>query len=114
MEKKLPDEYESKKISLSTLNVFGFAWKREDFFKFLKDPISKQFAILGGDVLSVQNDKLSFTYDNWYISERLQTESFESFCNRTHTETLRYLATYPKKHNVVFSPTITSEVTAGW
>ncbi len=114
MEKQLPEEFELKKISLSSLNVSGFAWTREDFLKFLEHPISSQFAILGGDVLLIQHGELSYTYDNWYVSDRQKTESFTDFCRRGHAEALRYLNAYPKKDNVVFSPTLTSEVTAGW
>ncbi len=47
MEKQFPQEYESKKISLNSLNVGGFGWKREDILSFLKDPRSTGFAILG-------------------------------------------------------------------
>ncbi len=114
MEKQLPDEYESKKISLNSLNAIGFAWKREDFLKFLQDPISKEFAILGGDVLIFEQGALTYTYDNWFVSERPKTETFQTFCERAHAEALRYLLAYPKRDNVSFSPTLTSEVTAGW
>lgn len=55
MEKKLPEIYEKKKINLNSLNLGGFAWTREDFLSFLHDPISEDFAILGGDVLSMEN-----------------------------------------------------------
>ena len=114
MEKKLPKEFEEKRISLSSLNVGGFAWKREDLISFFEDPRSNEFAILGGDVLSYKNGKLSFTYDNWAAPERPRTEPFSSFCQRTKDTALQYIRSYPKDDDIIFSPFITSEVTAGW
>ena len=114
MEKQLPQEYEDRKISLSSLNVGGFAWKRADILSFLQDPRAKEFAVLGGDVLSYKEGKLTYTYDSWSAGERSRSESFDSYCYRARNEALKYLNSYPQDENIVFSPVITSEVTAGW
>jgi hypothetical protein len=114
MEKPFPLKYEDKMISLEKLDVDGFAWKREDFLKFLEDQETSEFAILGGDVLSFEEGRLSYTYDNWTAPDRIKTESFNSFCKRTRDAALQYVRAYPPIDNVVFSPVITSETTAGW
>jgi hypothetical protein len=114
MEKNFPQEYQDKKITLESLKVGGFAWKREYILKFLQDPNTREFAVLGGDVLSYTNGKLAYTYDNWSAPERPRTEPFESFCQRTRDEALKYIRNYPEVDDVIFAPVVTSEVTAGW
>ena len=115
MEKKLPVEFENKRISLKSLSVGGFAWKRGDLLNFLLDPQSDEFAILGGDVLECNEDGgLSYTYDSWSAPERPITESFPSFCHRCKEAALRYIQSYPPGDNLLFAPVISGAVTSGW
>ena len=115
MEKKLPKEFESKKISLKSLNFGGFAWKREDLLDFLLGSQSDEFAILGGDVLECSEDGvLSYTYDSWSCPERAMTEPFLTFCQRCKDTALRYIQSYPPGDELLFAPVISGAVTAGW
>jgi hypothetical protein len=115
VEKRLPEEFEDKKISLKALGVGGFAWKRGDLLRFLVDPQSDEFAILGGDVLECnEGGELSYTYDSWSAPERPRTEAFPSFCRRSKETALRYIQDYPPDDHVLFAPVISAAVTSGW
>ena len=115
MEKQLPKEYENSKVILPNFGGFMFGWSKEIIIKFITDINTNSFVILGGDVLKVnkQNGFYEHTYDNWYVSKRAPKESFEDYAKRSREKALLYIQNYTSNEDIVFSPTITSEVTAG-
>lgn len=115
MEKELPEKYETSKIVLREFGGFVFGWRKEVFIEFLTDSSADLFVVLGGDVLKfdTQSKKYVYTYDNWSVSKRLLGESFEAYSKRSRETALKYLQNYTADEDTVFSPTVTSEVTAG-
>lgn len=55
--------------------------------EFLKEA---QVAILGGDILSDESGKLTYTYENWYC-EKLNNESNDEYLTRSYLITKAYL-----------------------
>ena len=53
MEKKIPDKYQQELLELNMPGVEGKAWSKELLLKFLDDNSSKDFAIVGGDVIEI-------------------------------------------------------------
>lgn len=115
MEKKLPENIVTAAISLEESGISGIAFSKNDILDFFKSDEIDSFAILGGDVLkfnSIKN-KYEYTYDNWYAPDRLIKESFPEFCKRCKESSIKYIEQYPDKEGVVFTPVLTSEITAG-
>lgn len=114
MEKLIPEKYKSK---LRIVNVTGaneYAWEFNTLMDFLNDPESDSFAILGGDVLILnENQEINYTYDNWGIDSRSAGEIFLNYCKRSKKHTVEYLKKYPVKKENLFVLVMTSEITAG-
>jgi Immunity protein 40 len=114
MEKSLPEIYESKKMDLSSLGISGFAWDRESILKFLSDESTTDFVVLGGNVYLVESGAYKPANANWYVTHRGPTEAFKHYAERARARAKTYIEGYPKgPPDVVFSPVITSEPTAG-
>lgn len=114
MERKLSEKYLSRIKSINIEGVIGTVWDRELFLEFLQDAESNHYAILGGDLIKVTDGKMEYTYDNWSVKrDREPTESFERFVSRCKEEARLYIEAYPSEKNILFSPIMTSEVTAG-
>ena len=75
--------------------------------EFLRDEEVKGFAVLGGDVVLVENGKLSYTYDNWYTDSEVG-EAYEHYCARSRAYTLEYVLRYPSEKSVIFAPVMIS------
>ncbi|PIP93970.1 MAG: hypothetical protein COW00_02930 [Bdellovibrio sp. CG12_big_fil_rev_8_21_14_0_65_39_13] len=114
MEKKIPDKYQQELLELNMPGVEGKAWSKELLLKFLDDNSSKDFAIVGGDVIEIdENGKMKYTYDNWGIDGRNIGESFHEYSGRCAVLTREYILNYPAKENTRFVPVMSSEVTTG-
>ncbi len=61
----IPESLVSKAVPLNSPATGEVAWSSVDVFSVI-DLLSKNnFVILGGDVMSKENDKLVYTYCNW-------------------------------------------------
>lgn len=113
MERPLPDKYSNQIKPIAMEGVKGFVWPKKLLLQFLNDEVCKGYAVLGGDVIRLVGSKMEYTYDNWGIDGRRQNESFENYCERSRLLSLDYIQKYPDSDDILFSPVITSEVTAG-
>ena len=104
-----------KLINLKESEMINFGWFRDTIIAFLNDPECDGYAVLGGDVLrfNITNNKYEYTYDSWYVPKRLLSESFENYCRRSQSVAKEYIESYPSTKDVIFSPVISTEVTAG-
>jgi hypothetical protein len=115
MEKPLPLKYKSLTPAISVNHDHLLVWSRKTILDFLNDSATREFVILGGDVVrfDLANQCWQYTYDNWAIDFRPPTESFEAYSSRARVKALQYIQAYPDLPHIGFSPTITSELTAG-
>jgi hypothetical protein len=115
MEKKIPDNIMATSIILDKSGISGIAFSKKDILDFLKGNDIDGFAMLGGDVLkfNTEKNKYVYTYDNWYAPDRLIKESFSDFCERCKQSSIEYIEKYPNDEGIVYTPVITSEITAG-
>jgi len=113
MEKLVPEKYRSKIIKVTIPGVSAYAWPRDLLLDFISDEKNIEFAILGGDVISVNDTQMCYTYDNWSTDSRYLGESFNDYCKRCSKVAKEYLEKYPLKSNILFVPVMTSEITAG-
>lgn len=112
MEKKLPIKYEEKKILVT--DGLGFAWDKKTFIQFLTDKETKNFAVLGGDVLNLDDSgNYKNTYDNWSTDRKGSSESFSDYCKRSREKAKEYVELYPATERTFFAPVMSSELTAG-
>lgn len=83
---------ENKGISLSEINPgsreYGLALKDAlDAIDLLE---SLHIPVLGGDILSNESGKLTYTYENWY-SQKQRDESDDEYVKRSSEEAKNYI-----------------------
>ena len=87
---EIPTELKGKDINLTHLGVNEVAWQRSDAIQLLDSFMSKSVFVLGGDVLSNQNDNYKHNYDNWYF-EKEHGDEKESILKAKE-----YISNYPE------------------
>lgn len=113
MQKEYSPKVLEKAIDLEKFAYHGLGFKMDDLIDLIEAGEFDDFAILGGDVLNLENGKCTPLYDNWYVSERLSEESFQDYSKRSREKTLHYLKNYQSSENDVFQIVTNSEITAG-
>ncbi|MBO5443260.1 MAG: hypothetical protein J6A33_05685 [Alphaproteobacteria bacterium] len=86
----IPYVIQSKAISLNPIGVSGDAFSYPDTITLLSFCKDNNIAILGGDVLAINNDKISYTYDNWYINTE-KYSSYSELVKESYNISLNYL-----------------------
>ncbi len=100
----LPSEY--KEIirenghSLKSMGYNGFGLVRSFALKAIKTLENTNISIVGGDVLILINNKISFTstYDNWYC-EKKDKETLNEYIERSKNITYNYIINYKEPEN---------------
>lgn len=115
MIKVLPKAVLDKAIHSEISGIVNITFLKKDILEILQNGDLSDFAILGGDVMKLDEEKNVYgpTYDSWYVSKRKTGESFKDFCQRCSNEAIRYIEKYPDTNGIVFMPVIENEITAG-
>ncbi len=79
--------------SLIHQGVNNWALTREQALQAIAMLMENRTAILGGDVYSIDSDKIESGYDNWYCDPN-PGESDEIFLQRSHRKALDYISNY--------------------
>jgi hypothetical protein len=95
----LPPELLQQARSLAALGLAEVAWPRPAALSILEWMRGRRYAVLGGDVLQVSDNRLVHTYDSWH-SDPLPAESFETYASRSLDDTLGYLKAYPDREHL--------------
>ena len=109
----IPEKYRLKTIKVTIPGVIAFAWSKDLLLEFISDQISNDFAIIGGDVITTKNSKMSYTYDSWSSDPRTLNESLNEYRKRCSGTAREYIEKYPVTDDILFIPVITSETTTG-
>jgi hypothetical protein len=83
--------------SLEQLGISGVAWDWENAIKVVEFLCSCKYAILGGDVYGVADDKLKVTYDSWYENKD-EKQSKERFIEETKNKAISYIKKYYERN----------------
>lgn len=81
-------------VPLHRMGINEFALSKVDALSVLDHLKGTNRAVLGGDVYTCRQDKLSMNYDSWY-SEREPEESDKDYGARSIREAERYICEYP-------------------
>ncbi len=84
----------SKAIDLQSIGVKNMAWYHSDVLEVIANLDKSSCAILGGDVLSLQDGELKHNYDNWH-SEQQDAETWQKYAKRSRDESKDYVNNYP-------------------
>jgi hypothetical protein len=60
----VPNDLQSKSISLESIGINKVGWRYFDIIKIIKILENKDFGILGGDVFRISDDQIEPTYDS--------------------------------------------------
>jgi hypothetical protein len=84
-------------ISLAEINPGSteLALSRSAALEAIEALNNSHFAILGGDVVSADGNRLEYLNANWY-SQRRKGEAAEAFAARSRSEGLKYISAYPR------------------
>jgi hypothetical protein len=114
MERLLPSKYKNQLRKIDIPGVVGLSWDRSLLLDFLNSEECLHFAVMGGDVLRLVDQKMEYTYDNWSVSGRRHpAENFADYVTRCKKQAIDYITSYPLKEGVFFTIALSSEVTAG-
>jgi hypothetical protein len=79
--------------SLSAIGSEGLAWPRAAALEILRRLRGKGIAVLGGDVVQVEDQRLRRTSDNWH-SEPAHAEPFTAYAERSVAESEAFILDY--------------------
>lgn len=85
---------------LTDIGVNNWGLRREVALMALDSLLSKNVAVLGGDVYIAAAGSVKPTYDNWYCN-RISSESDEEFVQRSIAKAKEYVLGYPAKQEAV-------------
>lgn len=80
-------------ISLENFGLHDLTWNKKDALELLKNLMSDDIAVLGGDVYILKKDSVEPTYDNWHC-DRKDNETKHDFNIRSKNESIRYIESY--------------------
>ena len=86
----IPEQLKGKEISLTSIGLSEVAWQFDDALLFINDCEKTSVFILGGDVLSKEENEYRHNYDNWYVDTK-QSELEDSV-----KKAREYVSNYPK------------------
>lgn len=93
---RLPKDFPKELIefgySLEPMGISEIVWKSEDAIKVIIFLTSKGYAILGGDVYSINEKGLKATYDSWYINKSIS----QSLLEESRKKAFEYISEYAK------------------
>ncbi|WP_251862280.1 Imm40 family immunity protein [Clostridium sp. Marseille-Q2269] len=92
--------------SLKIIGINEIAWKEKDAMKVVDFLISKGYAILGGDVYSINGDGFESTYDSWYINKSTN----QSFLEESRKKAFEYISEYAERNGGNYLYSIVSEI----
>ena len=95
----LPREVLEKASSLEALGINNLAWPLDATWCIVDHLEGRSIAVLGGDVLRVDQGRPRYTYDSWHSDLRVG-EAFGEYAARSHAETRAYLRRYPVNASV--------------
>ena len=96
MKTEWPDEVKeilSVGVPLTEIGVENWALMKVQALQALDKLEEIKVAILGGDVLSVKNNRIQYNYDNWYCNIE-EHESDEDFIIRSLDVARKYICNY--------------------
>lgn len=110
--KKIPLDFPtillSSGKSLECLGISEMAWDWKNAIKVIEFLCAFNYAILGGDVYRVADDKFEVTYDSWYINKNVQ-QSREIFIEETKNKAISYIKQYHERNGENFYYSIVFE-----
>ena len=77
-------------IDLSCMGVNNYAFDIVSAISYMYEAVEHKNAILGGDIVSCENEEYAYTYDNWYSKKIQPSETLE--------DALEYLKKYCSLH----------------
>jgi hypothetical protein len=79
--------------SLEALGINNLAWPLDATLRIVDHLEGRSIAVLGDDVLRVDQGRPTYTYDSWHSDPRVG-EAFGEYATRSHAETRAYLGRY--------------------
>lgn len=115
MTKELKNEIVENSISLDSLCVFSFAYKKEKALELIEVFRRNNVAILGGDVLFYNKDRYKFYgTDNWSIDKNmliLESENYGLYVDESCNIAKKYIENY-KESDTETVYTFTTNISA--
>jgi hypothetical protein len=94
LESILPPRLMDSAVDLAVIGCNELAWPREEVLEVAECLRSHDMAILGGDVLEVNNGKPKHTCDNWYVAKKPADMGWDDFVRRAYDRTVKYISAY--------------------
>ncbi len=98
MTKELKNKILNNSISLDSLCIFSFAYKKEKALELIEVFRKNNIAILGGDVLFYNKNRYKFYgTDNWYINKNisiLESGNRQSYIEKSCDVAKKYIENY--------------------
>jgi hypothetical protein len=104
--KDFPKELIKLAYNLEPIGIAEIAWKSKDIIKVVDFFVDKGYAILGGDVYSLNGKELESTYDNWYINNPLS----QSLLEESRKKACKYIDEHVKNNGDYYVYSIVFEL----
>ena len=86
----IPKELLDVGYSLDSMGISEIAWKSQDALKIIEFLGNKGYPILGGDVYTLDKEKIESTYDSWYMNK----STTEDFVETSIKKAFEYIENY--------------------
>ncbi len=91
-------------LSLESIGINNYALTREQALNFISDFKIKQIAVLGGDVVEIENGKPKLTRENWYCDKN-DSEDDQKFAMRSAEYAKDWISKY-SSNGAMFALTV--------
>jgi immunity protein 40 of polymorphic toxin system len=99
----IPKDMRKSELSLESIGVNDVAWSRKDAISIAWYIHNNNYAILGGDVLVIKNNKISYTYDNWSIDKKINSNMiWQEIIDISLKITTQYILKYNEGNNNIY------------
>ena len=90
-------EFLDRAFDLSYIGINEIAWKSDDALLAVNILAEKGYAILGGDVYSLVENKIKSTYDSWYHTKEEST-NWKQYVIDSREKAISYIEFYSKRN----------------
>lgn len=108
MMRRIPASYPPELLDSARENQSGeLAWQYPTILEVVAALAAQGFAILGGDVMYVEDGRLDYFHDgiycgNWYLDWRPGEQSWQAYVAESVSVTVRYIEEYVRRNSEAY------------